>query len=62
MKLKIDLDMETTEALMRSAVRELRPAGLQAEVLLKRALGLTFPPKGRPKETKSQEAGTASKT
>ena len=50
MKLKIELDTETTEALMNSAVRELRPAGLQAEVLLKRALGLPFPPEDRPKE------------
>jgi hypothetical protein len=58
MKLKIELDNETTEALMKSAVRELRPAGSQAEVLLKRALGLPFPPEGHPGHPKEAEIAT----
>jgi hypothetical protein len=52
MKLKIELDIETTEALMKSAARELWPAGLQAEVLLKRALGVPFPPADYLKEVR----------
>jgi hypothetical protein len=43
MRLRIDLDPQTAEALAKSAVRELRPVPMQAEVLLRRALGLPFP-------------------
>lgn len=44
MKLRLDLDTQTADALMASAVRELRPTNLQAEVLIKRSLGLPIPP------------------
>jgi hypothetical protein len=50
MRVRLDLDQTTYDALVTSAVRELRPASLQAEVLLKRALGLPFPPAACPKE------------
>jgi hypothetical protein len=44
MKVRLDLDVETTKALIESGLHELRPPNLQAEVLLRRALGLPFPP------------------
>jgi hypothetical protein len=47
MKLRLDLDAEATEALIKSGLHELRPPNLQAEVLLRRALGLPFPPEPR---------------
>jgi hypothetical protein len=40
---KIPLDPETERALAESGIRELRPPGLQAVVLIRRALGLPFP-------------------
>ena len=43
MKLRLELDQQTSEALSRSAISELRPTPLQAEVLLRRALGLLVP-------------------
>jgi hypothetical protein len=43
MRLKIELDPETTERLVASAVAECRPIPMQAEVLLRRALNLPFP-------------------
>ena len=43
MRLRLELDTQTTEALAQSAIRELRPASMQAEVLLRRALGLPVP-------------------
>jgi hypothetical protein len=43
MRLRLDLDPQTAEALAVSAVREMRPAPMQAEVLLRRALGLPVP-------------------
>ncbi len=43
MRLRLELDSQTAEALAQSAIRELRPATLQAEVLLRRALGLPVP-------------------
>ena len=45
MRLRIELDTETTEALARSAVNDRRPIPWQAEVLLRQALGLSFPAK-----------------
>ena len=43
MKLRLELDQQTAEALTKSAISELRPTPLQAEVLLRRALGLPVP-------------------
>jgi hypothetical protein len=43
MIVKIDLDRETTQRLIRVAVAERRPVGMQAEVLLRRGLGLPVP-------------------
>ena len=43
MRLKLELDPETAEKLAQSAVVEKRPLAWQAEVLLRRALGLPFP-------------------
>jgi hypothetical protein len=51
MKIKLDLDTQTWEALAISAVRELRPAPMQAEVLLMRALGLPVPKEPVPAAT-----------
>ena len=42
-RLRLDLDTETFESLVAHATAELRPVQLQAEVLLRRALGLPFP-------------------
>jgi hypothetical protein len=70
MKVRLNLDAEATEALIKSGLHELRPPDLQAEVLLRRALGLPFPPEPRssiacttPTEQELLEpAGTAFKT
>lgn len=43
MRIKLDLDTETTERLIQAAVAENRPVGMHAEVMLRRALGLPFP-------------------
>lgn len=43
MRLRIDLDPETTQRLIHMAVSERRPIAWHAEVLLRRALGLPFP-------------------
>lgn len=43
MRIKLDLDPETTERLIQAAVSENRPVGMHAEVMLRRALGLPFP-------------------
>jgi hypothetical protein len=40
MRIRLELDDETREKLIEAAIRERRPVGLQAEVLLRRALGL----------------------
>lgn len=42
-KLRLDLDQETFEALTDKAFSERRPVQLQAEVILRQALGLQFP-------------------
>lgn len=47
-RLQLDVDQETYVRLAESAVAERRPVGWQAEVLLRRALGLPVPPVGRP--------------
>jgi hypothetical protein len=43
MRLKLELDQETSEALYLAAERELRLPSQQAEALLRQALGLPFP-------------------
>lgn len=43
MRFKISLDSVTAAALMRSAVANCRPADMQAEVLIREALGLPVP-------------------
>lgn len=40
MRIKLELDEETRDALLHAAVQERRPVTLEAEVLLRRALGL----------------------
>ncbi len=40
MKIRLDIDTETAERLVEAAVAERRPIAMQAEVLLRRALGL----------------------
>jgi hypothetical protein len=70
MKVRLDLDIETTKALIESGLHELHPPNLQAEVLLRRALGLPFPPEPRSSISRTapaqkeplEPAGTASKT
>lgn len=51
-RLKLDLDIETFEALATNATAERRPVPLHAEVLLRLALHLPFPypikPDGEP--------------
>jgi hypothetical protein len=46
MRVKIDLDTETADRLIKAAVAERRPIDWQAGVLLRRALGLPFPREG----------------
>jgi hypothetical protein len=41
--LRLDVDFETYERLVEAAVSERRPITWQAEVVLRRALGLPFP-------------------
>ena len=43
MRLKIEIDAETTEALVCEAARQRRNASDQAAVMLRTALGLPFP-------------------
>jgi hypothetical protein len=43
MLLRLRLDTETADHLCSAAVRDLRPADLEAVVLLRRALGLPVP-------------------
>lgn len=47
MRLKVEIDPETTEALIAEAVRHRRNASDQAAVILRTGLGLPFP---RPRE------------
>jgi hypothetical protein len=42
-RLRLDLDQETFLALTDRALRERRPIDWQAEVMLRQALGLSFP-------------------
>jgi len=67
MRLKLELDPETTERLIEAAVREKRPAAWHAEVLLRTALGLPFPPPkphqpvpSKPRRQPAREGGGAS--
>jgi hypothetical protein len=43
MRIRFDLDSQATDALVASAMKELRPPNLQAQVLLRRSLGLPVP-------------------
>ena len=54
MRLRLDLEEDATERLIAAAVRNRRPVHLQAEALLREALGLPVspapePPKREPK-------------
>jgi hypothetical protein len=42
-RLRLELDADTTAALMRQAVADLRPVDMEAEALLRRVLGLPVP-------------------
>lgn len=55
MRVRLDLDAETTERLVEVAVTERRPVAWQAEVLLRRALGLADRPAETPTEPKRGE-------
>lgn len=46
--LRLDLDAATFERLTAVAIAELRPIPWQAEVLLRKALGMPFPLPGQP--------------
>jgi len=53
-KLRLDLDQETYEALASQALAQRRSVILQAEVILRQALGLPFPyPTAAPVEESS---------
>ncbi len=43
MRLRLDIDQETHDRLLQTALVEKRPIHWQAEVILRRALGLPFP-------------------
>jgi hypothetical protein len=62
MRLRLDLAPETAAALVERAVRDLRPVGMEAEVLLRTALSLPVPWSGRSqemsKETPTGDGGT----
>ncbi len=45
MRLRLDIDKETHDRLLQVSLLEKRPIHWQAEVLLRCALGLPFPPK-----------------
>jgi hypothetical protein len=52
-KVRLDLDRETFQALTDRALRERRPVDWQAEVILRKALGLIFPYPKEPNEAKA---------
>jgi hypothetical protein len=55
-KVRLDLDLETFEALAGKAFAERRPVPYQAEVILRQALGLQFPyPDGESGSPSSQQ-------
>lgn len=43
MRLRLDLDRETSAALMEAASADLRPVTMHAQVILRRSLGLPVP-------------------
>lgn len=59
MKLRLLLDQETAKALVRRAVQELRPVDMQAEALLRQALGLPFPPEPTPADPQPEDREVA---
>ncbi len=56
-RIKLDLDGETLDRLLDQAAAERRPPEWEAEVLLRKALGLQFP-YPTPAKGASDEAGT----
>ena len=56
LRLKITVDSETLDALERRAQSERRRLDLQAEVMLRQALGLTFPFNEEPQSVKAPAA------
>jgi len=56
MRLRLELDHETARRLAEEAVRERRPIAWQAEVMLRRALGLPFPDERTPVEQQNAVA------
>jgi hypothetical protein len=59
MRVRFDLDPEATKALIESGLHELRPPNLQAEVLLRRALGLPLPFSPDPRLSKDADQSAA---
>lgn len=52
-RVRLDLDPETFDTLAVRAAAERRPVPLQAEVMLRQALGLPFPYPARPGDSTS---------
>lgn len=58
MRLKLELDPETTERLIESAAHDRRPVAWQAEVILRRGLGfLNADQTGAPPSSEEQRDG-----
>ena len=56
MYVKVDLDAETYNALVRSASRSSRSVKMQAEALIRTSLGLSFPRSDSENGSESEEA------
>lgn len=59
-RLRLDVDRETYERLLDAAAVERRPPSWQAEVMLRRALGLPFPPPADPSALQCADSPRAS--
>ena len=61
MRIRVDLDQETTGRLMTAAVSERRTVMMQAEVIIRRGLGLPVPvpPRPTPAERTASDPGMA---
>ena len=57
-RLRLDVDQETYERLVERAVAERRPIDWQAEVTLRRAVGLPFPHGGTAVESSTPTASS----
>jgi hypothetical protein len=55
-RLRLDVDTETYQHLVTSAVAERRPIPWQAAILLRRALGLPFPDSAAPTHQEKLDA------